>query len=258
MIKVSAQIIEQKCLLDDIYSMIVKAPEIVEKARSGQFVSVYCHDSSRLLPRPISICHLDKSNGLLRLVYRTAGAGTREFSQLTAGDSIDITGPTGNGYELNAKKAILMGGGIGIPPMLELAEELAESGLSKDNIQVVLGFRDQTFLVEDFEKVSTVYISSDSGNVGIKGNVIDAVKEYDITGDMIFACGPTPMLRGIKSYAAESGIRAQLSLEERMACGIGACLACVCKSTDIDDHSKVNNKRVCVDGPVFYSEEVEL
>ena len=117
---------------------------------------------------------------------------------------------------------------------------------------------DSTFLVPDFEKVSTVYISSMDGSVGTKGTVIDAANENDLAGDMIYSCGPMPMLRAVKTFAKEKGIRAQLSLEERMACGIGACLACVCNTTEKDEHSQVNNKRVCVDGPVFWAEEVEL
>ena len=106
--------------------------------------------------------------------------------------------------------------------------------------------------------IATVYISSDSGSVGTKGTVIDAAKENVVTGDAIYACGPKPMLKAIKAYAYEKDVPAFISLEERMACGIGACLACVCKSVDVDDHSKVNNKRICVDGPVFNAEEVEL
>ena len=151
-----------------------------------------------------------------------------------------------------------MGGGIGIPPMLCLAKELAAKGLQKEDISVILGYRNDTFLLDEFEEISTVYISSDSGNVGLKGNVLDALKHYNVTGDMIYACGPKPMLRAVQQYSKESGISAQISLEERMACGIGACLACVTKTTEVDEHSQVKNKRICVDGPVFYAEEVEL
>ncbi len=256
--KITAEIKDQTLLLEDIYSMTIIAPSITESARCGQFLSLYSRDGSRLLPRPISICEIDKEQGTIRIVYRIAGKGTREFSTLTAGDKIEVNGPIGNGYVLDTKHPILMGGGIGIPPMLALAEELNNSGIPKEDISVILGYRDDTFLLDEFNKVSTVYISSDSGKNGIKGNVIDAAKHYEITGDMIYSCGPTPMLRGVKAFAQEKGIKAQLSLEERMACGIGACLACVCKSTQIDDHSNVKNKRVCVDGPVFFSEEVEL
>ena len=256
--KINATIIEQKHLIEDIFSMWLKCPDITDEAHSGQFVNLYTKDSSRLLPRPISICDVNREEGLLRIVYRTAGEGTRQFSTLKSGDNIEVTGPVGNGYELNASKAVLMGGGIGIPPMLLLAKELSEKGLSRDDIAVVLGFRDGTFLVDEFEKFATVYISSDSGSVGIKGNVIDATKHYDITGDMIYACGPKPMLRAIQQYSSENSIKTQISLEERMACGIGACLACVTRTTEVDEHSQVKNRRICVDGPVFYAEEVEL
>ena len=256
--KIKAEIINQKHLIEDIYSMYLRCPALVAEAHSGQFVNIYTNDNSRLLPRPISICELDKEEGILRIVYRTAGEGTRQFSELSEGDTLEITGPVGNGYETDSKKAILMGGGIGIPPMLCLAKELAAKGLQKEDISVILGYRNDTFLLEEFEEIATVYISSDSGNVGLKGNVLDALKHYNIIGDMIYACGPKPMLRAIQHYSKESGVRAQISLEERMACGIGACLACVTKTTEVDEHSQVKNKRICVDGPVFYAEEVEL
>lgn len=256
--KISAGIIKQDCLQDDIYSMWIKCPQIAEVAHGGQFVSLYSKDSARLLPRPISICEVDKKAGAIRLVYRTVGAGTKEFSLMKKGDNIDVLGPIGNGYELSSSHPILMGGGIGIPPMLQLAKELSQNGIAKENISVVLGFRDDTFLLNEFKKIATVYISSDTGNVGIKGNVIDATKEYGITGDAIYACGPKPMLRAIKEYAYEKDIPAYISLEERMACGIGACLACVCNTIDKDEHSQVNNARICVDGPVFKADEVVL
>ena len=255
---IQAEIIKQDHLVDDIYSMYIKNKELTENAHSGQFVSLYSRDSSRLLPRPISICEIDKKAGTLRLVYRTVGEGTKEFSTLKKGDTIKVVGPIGNGYELDCESPILMGGGIGIPPMLQLAKELSDKGVPKDKLTVILGFRDNTFLLNEFKKIATVYISSDTGSVGVKGNVIDAANEYGVTGDRIYACGPKPMLRAIKAYAYEKDIDAFISLEERMACGIGACLACVCKSVDVDDHSKVNNKRICVDGPVFNAEEVEL
>ena len=258
MVEMYADITKQEHLVDDIFSMILRCPAISEVAHSGQFVSLYSRDSARLLPRPISICEIDKKAGTLRLVYRTVGEGTKEFSTLRKGDSIKVVGPIGNGYELDCESPILMGGGIGIPPMLQLAKELSEKGVPKDKLTVILGFRDNTFLLNEFKKIATVYMSSDTGSVGVKGNVIDAANEYGVTGDKIFACGPKPMLRAIKAYAYEKDIDALISLEERMACGIGACLACVCKSVDIDDHSKVNNKRICVDGPVFHAEEVEL
>ena len=250
--KVNAVIHSQEKLAEGIYSMWLDAPEMAKAAVPGQFIAVYTNDQSKLLPRPISICEADKENGRLRIVYRIAGAGTKEFSAYEEGDTLDIMGPLGNGFPLKKKKAFLIGGGIGIPPMLQLAKELTCEK------SIVLGFRDEEFLSEEFEPYGTVYKSSDNGTIGVKGTVMDAIREYGIEGTEIYACGPTPMLRAIQSYALEHGIEAQLSLEERMACGVGACLACVCKSKEIDDHSQVKNKRVCKDGPVFYAEEVEL
>ena len=141
---------------------------------------------------------------------------------------------------------------IGIPPMLELAKHL------NSKKQIVLGYKDELFLNEEFEKYGTVTIATEDGSCGTKGNVLDAVKAHNIKGDVIYACGPMPMLRAIKAYALENNIECYISLEEKMACGIGACLACVCKSKDIDDHSKVHNKRVCKEGPVFNAKEVEI
>jgi len=250
--KKKAVITENTMITDDIFSVWIEAADIASTAKPGQFVSLYCDDSSSLLPRPISICEIDKEKGRVRLVYRVVGKGTKEFSLRKGKDTLTVMGPLGNGFTLEGKKAILIGGGIGIPPMLELAKQLTCEK------QIVLGYRDVTFLEEEFEAYGKVYLATEDGSKGTKGNVIDAIKANSLDADIIFACGPTPMLKGIKVYAKEKGIRAQLSLEERMACGIGACLGCVCKTKDIDHHSNVNNKRICKDGPVFDSEEVEL
>jgi len=183
--------------------------------------------------------------------------GTEEFSKLKAGDIIPVIGPLGNGFpyeKAEGKKVFLMGGGIGVPPILELAKQM-----DCEKKQIVVGYRDaQTFLKEEFEQNGELYISTEDGSVGTKGNVMDAIRENELEADMIYACGPTPMLRAIKQYAEENGIECYISLEERMACGIGACLACVCKSKEKDAHSNVNNKRICKDGPVFLSTEVEI
>lgn len=238
---------------DGIYSMWIRDKDLACNAKPGQFVSLYCKEGSQLLPRPISICEIDRENETLRLVYRVVGKGTKEFSKMNAGDTIRVMGPLGNGFTLEGKKAILIGGGIGIPPMLELAKSL------DCEVQVVLGYRNNDlFLKDEFTSYGKVIVSTEDGSVGTKGNVIDAIREKDVQGDIIFACGPTPMLRGVKAYAQEKGLKAQLSLEEKMACGIGACLACVCQSKEVDSHTHVKNKRICKDGPVFYAEEVEL
>ncbi len=251
--KETAQIISQERIAEDIYSMWIKT-DMGREAVPGQFISVYTKDSTKLLPRPISICETDsKGEGRLRIVYRIAGAGTREFAGYKAGDDIDILGPLGNGFPLKDVPAILVGGGIGIPPMLELAKRL------KGEKTIVLGYRNRdTFLDRELEAYGKVVIATDDGSLGTKGNVIDAIREQQVKGSVIYACGPTPMLRGVKQYAHENKVEAYISLEERMACGVGACLGCVCRSTETDDHSKVNNKRICKDGPVFNASEVEL
>ena len=251
--QVMAEIIRHTSLSDGIFDMTLKADEIAKEAKAGQFISVYLNNKSKILPRPISICGIDKEAGTLRIVYRTVGDGTKELSDYKEGETVKILGPLGNGFTQKDKKAILIGGGIGIPPMLELMKQLDCEKTA------VLGYRDSDmFLKDEFEAVGDVVISTEDGSYGTKGNVIDAIKEQGVEGSIIYACGPTPMLRGIKAYAEEMGIEAQISMEERMACGIGACLACVCKSKDVDSHSHVHNKRVCKDGPVFDAREVEL
>lgn len=249
-IKRSLKVINNDRLAEGVYDLCLEAGDMSAIIEPGQFISLYCNDGGRLLPRPISVCEADKDAGSIRLVYRVVGKGTEEFAQLKSGDFVDCIGPLGKGFTLEGKKALIVGGGIGIPPLLELTKQL------KCEKEIVLGYRDDIFLYKDFKNYGKVYISTEDGSVGTKGNVIDAIKEHNLTADIIFACGPTPMLRGIKEYAEANQIKAQLSLEERMACGMGTCLACVCKSTELDHHSNVNNKRVCKEGPVFYSEEV--
>ena len=252
-VKIEAVVKSQEMLADGVSSMVLSAPEIAGQAKAGQFVSVYTKDSSKLLPRPISLCGIDKEKGELRLVYRVAGAGTEEFSRYEAGEKVQVMGPLGNGFPLKEKKAILIGGGIGIPPMLGLMEALDCERTA------VLGYRDsQLFLKDEFEAFGPVYVATEDGSAGTKGNVLDAIRANGVEGAVIYACGPTPMLRAIKAYAAENAIECYISLEERMACGIGACLACVCQSKEVDHHSNVHNKRICKDGPVFAAEEVEI
>ncbi len=256
--KISAKIKSQKELAPGIFDMLLET-ELAKDAHAGQFVGVYPNDKSTLLPRPISICEVDFEKKTLRLVYRVVGKGTAEFSGYKDGDSLDIIGVLGNGYDIRPlleKKVVLMGGGIGIPPMLELAEELKAHGTEAVS---VLGYRDsQTFLKDDFEKNGKLYIASEDGSVGTKGNVMNAIEAEGIDAGVICACGPMPMLRAIKKYAQEKGIPAYISLEEHMACGVGACLGCVVKTKEVDHHSHVNNARICTDGPVFLAEDVEI
>lgn len=252
--KCAAQVTSQVKLADGIYSMWLKFPEEMDAAGiavPGQFISMYSADGSRLLPRPISICEINSADRMLRVVYRIAGKGTEEFSHLSVGNTVDVTGPLGNGFTLKEGKVLLAGGGIGIPPMLCLAEAL------KGDVTAVLGYRDgNLFLEDEFAPYAKTYVATEDGSKGVKGNIIDAVNHYGLEADIIYACGPLPMLRAVKALAEERGIEVQVSLEERMACGIGACLGCVCNSKEKDGHSNVNNKRICKDGPVFDAQEV--
>ena len=256
-VKETCTILSQECIGKDIYSMWLETKTIAEQAMPGQFVSVYTRDGSKLLPRPISLCEIDKEKKALRLVYRVTGknTGTESFSRLHKNVTLEVLGPLGNGFPLDeakGKRVFLMGGGIGVPPMLETMKQLDAEKTA------ILGYRDELFLNDEFEKNGKVYIATEDGSAGTKGNVMDAIRENQLEADVIFACGPKPMLRAIKAYALEKGIPCWISMEERMACGVGACLGCVCQSTEVDGHSHVHNKRVCKDGPVFLSTEVEL
>ncbi len=248
----TAIIIRQEEIADNIYSMWLRTEEIAEAAAAGQFLSIYCNEGSRLLPRPISICEIDKKDKAVRIVYRVAGKGTAEFSTMRTGNQLMVVGPLGNGFPRKERKAFLIGGGIGIPPMLQLAKEL------RCEKQIILGFKDELFLLEEFKRQGKVYIATEDGRAGTDGNVLDAIRENGLTADIIYACGPMPMLRALKEYAAERRIECWISMEERMACGIGACLACVCRSQNRDAHTNVKNKRICKEGPVFRAEEVDF
>lgn len=254
-----AVVCSQEQIAADIYSLWIQTEEIARAAGPGQFLSVYTGDGTKLLPRPISICEIDREREALRVVYRVTGpgTGTELFSQMKAGDRIPVIGPLGNGFPLEraeGKRVFLIGGGIGVPPILELAKQL-----KCEKKQIVAGYRDkETFLRNEFEQNGELFIATEDGSVGTRGNVMDAIRENGLRADVIYACGPTPMLRALQTYAAENEIECYLSLEERMACGIGACLACVCRTKEKDHHSNVKNKRICKDGPVFLSTEVEL
>ena len=252
--KEKTRVLSNVKLAENIYDMWLLT-DMAREMCAGKFIGVYPDNKSTLLPRPISVCERDEKKGALRLAYRMAGMGTREFSTYQKGDTVEILGLLGNGYplkEAEGKTVLLLGGGIGIPPLLELAKELKNC-----KIQIVLGYRDaQLFLKEDLEKYGEVYIATEDGSAGTRGNVLDAVKENGLNAELVYSCGPMPMLRAVKEYAADRKIPAWISLEERMACGVGACLGCVCKTVKVDAHSRVHHARICTDGPVFLAEDI--
>lgn len=242
-------------LAPNIFEMWLET-ELARDAKPGQFICLYSKNGKTLLPRPISICEVRKNPDALRIVYRIAGEGTKEFSTYEEGQTIEILGNLGNGFPVEKaenKSVCLIGGGIGIPPMLELAKRI------QGKKTILLGYRDaQLFLSEDLKQYGEVYIATEDGSVGTKGNVMDCIKENGLIADVIYSCGPMPMLRAIKEYALKENIEAYISMEERMACGVGACLGCVCVTKEVDHHSHVNHARICTDGPVFEAREVMI
>ena len=248
--KIKSIILDNIEISPGIFKMQVSCNSIAKIATPGQFVNLYCKEGSRLLPRPISICEIDKESNILTFVYGVVGKGTEEFSKMKSGEYIDLLGPLGNGYKIDndTSEHILVGGGIGIPPLLELVKSL------EGNKSVYLGFRTGNFLVEEFEKYGAkVFVATDDGSFGTKGTVVDLLRSTNANGQMIYSCGPRPMLIAVSAWAKENSIKAQISLEERMGCGIGTCVGCVCK---IKNAETWEYKKVCKDGPVFWSEEV--
>lgn len=248
-------ITSKKEIADSIYDFTVKCDDIAKVAKPGQFVHVKIEGFS--LRRPISIASIDSENGTIRIVFEVRGDGTLALSKLNEGDEIDIIGPLGNGsFKLlgSGKKAICVGGGIGVPPMLALAEYY------KSDATAICGFRNAGHIIlkEDFEECgANTVICTDDGSAGRKGFVTDALLESIAISkpDIIYACGPKAMLKAIVNIANENNIECQVSLEERMGCGVGACLVCACRT--VKDGNEFMS-HVCKDGPVFDSKEVIL
>ena len=248
---VVGEIIGQVAIAPMIYKMTIKAPEVAETARAGQFVNLYPASKSTILPRPISISEIGENT--ITLVYGVVGEGTKEFSELQVGDTVRVSTPLGNGYTIQkeAQVSVLVGGGIGVPPLVELAKQIPGEKIA------VLGFRDEPFLVETLEELGAkVYVATDSGRYGFKGNVIELIKAEGIEGDYFYSCGPKVMLRALATYCESVNVPVQVSLEERMGCGYGACVGCVCK-TKADNEKGYEQKKVCKDGPVFLGSEVK-
>lgn len=238
------KILEKQELAKGIFSFVVKADELADIAEPGQFANLLA--PGKTLRRPISICDVDKEWRTLRFVFEIRGEGTKLLSEFEVGDSFDILGPLGQGFRLGDtnRKALFVGGGIGVPPLLNPAKQFGK------NATVVLGFRnkDAMILKEDFEKAGCkVIIATDDGSFGHHGLVTECLD--GVAADVIFACGPMPMLKALCKVADERSIECQISLEERMACGIGACLGCACKTKKPDGNETYGH--VCKDGPVF-------
>ncbi len=246
------EIIENSLIAGNAYKMIISLPKISKEAHSGQFVNVYTGLGENVLPRPISISEINASEGTLTLIYQVVGKGTDFFSKCPVGMELKVLGPLGNGFEIKEgiEKHIIVGGGIGVPPLVELVKNL------KGEKTVFIGSRTKPILVDRLKELgATVYVATDDGSEGFKGNVVDLMKEVKPTGDMIYSCGPKIMLKFLSFWAMENNIPCQVSMEERMACGIGACVGCAIKIKK-EGESDWQNLKVCKDGPVFMGNEV--
>ena len=233
-----AEIIKNEPIASGIYRMTVTGAPL---GRAGQFFMLRVPGAlDPLLGRPISICEIDASASTTTFVYQTIGRGTAQFATLLPGQQIDAQGPYGNGFLLKSGRAVLIGGGIGTAPMLQLAKELRASDPAR-KIDVYLGFREEAYLEEDFAQYT------DKVTLNIGGYVVNDVDfALDAT---YYACGPAPMLRAAAEAVAAANASLFVSLEKHMACGVGACLGCTCQT----EHGR---KRVCKDGPVFDYREV--
>ena len=259
------KILSKKEVAPNTYLMSVKAPEIAQDALSGQFIHIKCSkDNYPLLRRPLSIHRIDKEKGEIFILFQIMGEGTKLLADRSIEDDLDIMGPIGNGFNIypESKKVVIIGGRIGVAPLLALCEESIRQG---KEVRVLIGaLKKELVIGEESFKIlgAKVEVSTDDGSYRYKGLVTDLlermIKEGWLT-DQIFACGPKPMLKKISKIALQANVNYQVSLEERMACGIGACLGCVCKIKIKDKREykvKYEYKRVCVDGPVFVGSEV--
>lgn len=249
----NVKLLKKEQLTKTIFRFTVFAPLCSANAKPGQFANILV--PGKTLRRPISICDIDKEKGLLMFVFEIRGDGTRILSEMCEGDDLDILAPLGNGFDIEdtSKKVVFVGGGIGVPPLLAGAKQFGT------NASVLLGFRNKAavILAEDFAKTGAeVKIATDDGSLGYNGFVTDLLKKRisDCKVDAVYACGPMPMLKIIAGICEENSIECQVSLEERMGCGIGACLVCACK---IKTKNGDTYYHVCKDGPVFNAKEVE-
>ena len=236
---------------DFIYLMKIKENSIAESAKPGQFLEIKTGEIP-LLRKPISIFEVNKVEGTISILYQVKGQGTKNLAHFTKDQTLDIMGPLGIGFsvEKTDKKCLLIGGGIGVAPLYDLGLKLKEAG---NDLEIVLGFssKDTSYAIEYFSRLGEVRIATIDGSLGEKGTVGAILEGYNFREvSKAYACGPEPMLKYLKSH--ENKVDLELSLEAYMGCGLGACLSCVCKTTDGD------YKRVCKEGPVFKAEEVSF
>ena len=244
------KVLSHRAVSDTIRLLDVKWEDMAHAPKAGQFYMLRCwrQDEAPLLSRPISVHEWSPDTGVVSFLYEVRGEGTHKLAALLPGDTLNLTGPAGNGWpvdQLLGKKIALVGGGIGTAPLYQLAKELCEAGTKADYF---CGFRDEPYGMDRFTQVcGKVQLATDSGRFGFHGFVTQLLKPEEY--DLVLCCGPEPMMRAVAKLCDEAGTRCIVSLERKMACGIGACLGCTC-------HTETGGKCVCKEGPVFDSKEV--
>lgn len=244
------KVIENKELCQNMFELVLDCPEIAKEAKAGQFLHIKISSGlDPLLRRPISISRICMDKGYISLIYQIIGRGTKEMAALKAGEELDVMGPFGNGFPIiPGKKCAVVGGGMGVAPLLELACRL-------EDCDAYLGFRCSTFKLDEYKAACTeLHIATEDGSTGGKGyvtDIINNIKKYDV----VYTCGPKPMMKKVKELCEINSVQCFVSVEERMGCGIGACLVCACK---IKQGASWHYKKVCTDGPVFEASEVDF
>ncbi|SFG23303.1 dihydroorotate oxidase B, electron transfer subunit [Halobacillus alkaliphilus] len=247
------EIVDHSAVAKDTYRMVLKGQIAEEVEDPGQFVHIQVSDRF-FLRRPVSIADVHPDKNEITLLYKVLGDGTQALTEKRTGDKLDVLGPGGQGFpiEKDVREALIVGGGIGVPPLYYLAKQLVEQGIK---VTTVLGFRskEEAFLIDEFKALGALYVTTDDGSLGEKGLVTDRTDELRGSFDTYFSCGPTVMLKAIANQLED--VRGYISMEERMGCGIGACFACVVHTPEDDEKGY---RRVCCDGPVFKAKEVVL
>lgn len=249
-----AKVLKMTRLDKEIYRLDLESKRLCEDAKCGQFINVYLDDKSLLLPRPISIA--DVNDDVMTIIFQVVGKGTDLLSKVRINDEIKVSTSLGNGYDIlklnKGDSALLVGGGIGVPPLIYLAKSLKAKGV---DVTCVFGFRDVAYLGDELTKLGIkVHICTDSGKCGFKGNTVEFIKANKISADEVYACGPKVMLKYLSLYMHELNKYVNVSMEERMGCGYGACVGCAIDT--YDENHEVKRLKVCKDGPVFDSRKV--
>ena len=246
-------VVSNKPASSSVYCMVVKAPQIANEALPGQFIHVKKQPSVNFLRRPFGVADIDRENGTLTMLYRVVGKGTKEYTQMKAGDVMSILGPLGSSFELKKGRPLLVGGGVGIAPLIYLARALKAQGEAP--IVLIGGKNSDEVFWQEYLKpyADKIYITTDDGSVGFKGFTVQLMPQIFAENEIenVYTCGPMIMMDGVAKLCYEHEKDCQVSLEKRMACGIGVCLGCTFEG-------KLTKKRrkVCTEGPVFPAREV--